>query len=295
MFNPVNKLIATLPLQLLVRRIRASNSPKPVWLNPDNISIDKALRLDLLKDLYQSDVYNYSVTTALNDRSHGDLFKALNDMFKTKVLHTSVDIQEITGLNASSSPISERLSIQEFVEKDCCHLSEVSERSFQANYDHKPIEIIHDPETNDHLVMYGWSPLLYLSNGNGSHHFAAMRYIASRLNKLVPINALLELTYLDDDAVQHFNKNYKCYLFCKDNEDQLKGMTELNDLPSLFFFNGRYLPYNTGLLMFHKKDWNLFGFEEKALSSVVTDFNAELEKFCFYQQTNKQFQELLSR
>ena len=294
MFNPINKLASSLSLQLFVRKLRSQNTQKEVWTNSSSISIEDALRLDLLKDMYQSDSHNYSDTTALNDRSHGDLFETLRNMFVQKVLNTTIDVQEITGLGASKSNLKECHSIDDFVRENCSHLIEVSEQSFLENFNHQEIEILHLPVTTDHLVMYGWDSKLYLNNKAGSHHFAAMRHIASRMNKQVPITGKIELTYLDENVVKQFNQNYKCYLFNKDNEKKLKDLSEFNNLPCLFFFNGRYLT-NTGLLMFRKRDWHLFGFEEKALSSVLTDFNAELERFCCIQQSNQQFQDYLSR
>lgn len=295
MLNPIDKVIAYISLQLLVNHLRSANVKKEVWTNSDNISIEDALRLDLLEDMYQSDPYNYSNTTALNDRTHSDLFEALRSIFVKKVLHTTVDVQEIDGLSASKSNVRERRSMDEFVQKDCHHLSEISEQNFRDNFNHQEIEILHLPDTSDHLVMYGWHSTLYLNNNAGSHHFAAMRHIASRLEKKVPITCRMELTSLDEQAIKHFNKKYKCYLFNKKYEKKLKDLTELNNLPSLFFFNGRYLPYNTGLLIFRKSDWRLFQFEENAINHVMTDFNAELEKLYSLQQCNEKFQEYLSR
>ena len=185
--------------------------------------------------------------------------------------------------------------MDEFVQHDCDHLSEVSEQNFRKCLNHPEIEILYHPATTDHLLMYGWHPTLYLNNKGGSHHFAAMRHIASRLGKKVPITGRMVLTCLDENVVKQFNQKYKCYLFNKNYEKKLKELTELNNLSSLFFFNGRFLPYNTGLLMFHKSDWRLFGFEEKALSTVLTDFNTELEKFCSLQQLNQKFHDYLSR
>lgn len=295
MLNPLDKVVSSISLQLFLSQLRSSKVKKEVWTNSDSISIEDALRLDLLKDMYQSDSYNYSNTTALNDRSHGDLFEALSNIFVKKVLHTTVDVQEINGLSASKSNVRERRSMDEFVQIDCRHLSEISEQNFRVNFNHQEIEILHLPCTTDHLVMYGWHSMLYLNNKAGSHHFAAMRHIASRLEKKVPIACRMELTYLDELAIKHFNKKYKCYLFNKNYEKKLKDLTELNNLPSLFFFNGRYLPYNTGLLIFRKSDWRLFKFEENAINQVITDFNAELEKLYLLQQSNEKFQEYLSR
>lgn len=295
MLNPIEKLASSLSLLLFVRKLLSQNTQKEVWTNSSNISLEDALRLDLLKDMYQSDPYNYSNTTFLNDRTHGDLFEALSKIFVHKAINTTVDVQEITGLGASKSNFKECPSIDDFVRENCSHLSEVSEQNFRENFNHQEIEILHLPVTTDHLVMYGWHSKLYLNNKGGSHHFAAMRHIASRLNKQVLIDARMELTYLDENAVKNFNQNYKCYLFNKNNEKKLKELTELNNLPSLFFFNGRFLPYNTGLLFFRKSDWRLFRFEENAINRVLTDFNAELDKFCSIQQSNQQFQDYVSR
>lgn len=294
MFNPIKKIITIISLHFLVRKLRSTNNPKVRWSYTPNISSDNVIRIDILKDIYKSDCHNYLITFGLNEFSHSDLFQTLSMMFETREIDTTVDIQEVTGLTSSKSALTEHHTMLEFVEHNCRHLIEVSHRSYQHNFNHKQIEILHDPYTSDHLVMYGWSPLLYLINKGGSHHFAALRHVSSQLNILVQIKARLALTYIEENVMKLFIEKFKCYLFNKSDEHEIIRFLEQNKLSGLFFFNGNKLPYNTGLLIFRKKDWNLHIFEEKALGSVLTDFNRELEKLYSFQCSNKKFHKYLS-
>jgi hypothetical protein len=266
----------------------ASDAPKLAWTNKNNISFDDALRLDILKST--SDITKYE-SNYLCATDYLELTHSFDSLFKFQSKQITIEIQNITGLGASSGPIQDCISMDDFVEKECRNYFEIDEESFRANLSHKQIHIIHDPDTKDHFSIFGWNPLLYLVNGSGgSHHFASLRYIAAHLKIALYLSGTFKLTYLDACAVSNFNNNYSAYLLSNDDQTEIRELIELYDLPCVFVRNSNHLPYNSCLLFFKKSHWKLFKFQENAINKILFNFNSELEKHLVFQQGNKTFQ-----
>lgn len=123
------------------------------------------------------------------------------------------DIQEITGLATSKSPIHEFSDLDEFVEIRSPELIDtITEENLRKNLAHNEIRILIPGNTDDFLIQHRWDGRLFLMNYGGSHHFAAARYIASRLNVPVPIRGKL-LTYgINPKALNSLQQNYDIFV-----------------------------------------------------------------------------------
>lgn len=287
--NPIDRLLFAISLHNLVKRRITANENKPSLEIKNNICFDDALRLDILKNSKEFPPNHFEQSHLSSDDFH-HLQQSLARMFKTQKIHTTFEIQEITGLNASSSDIKNRTSMDDFIAQDCREYFEINEESFQENLNHKQIAIIHDQNTTDHFALFGWNPILYLNNGSGgSHHFASMRYIAEKLNRPYYLSGTFELTYIDSAAVQDFNNQYSGYLLNQNDLYEINKLIEIYKIPSYIFSNSNKLPNNTSILFFKNSHWKLFGFQRNAINNAFTSFNAELNKHLAFQQQNKTF------
>lgn len=128
----------------------------------------------------------------------------LIELVKCDVIkHWCFDIREVEGLSASKGPIEKFESMDSFAEQNCKDLiREISEEKLQKNLAHTEIRIIHNKDTCDHFACYAWDGRTLLMNSGGSHHFAAARYIAGKINKEVNLQGKLYLYSLNPVAIE---------------------------------------------------------------------------------------------
>ncbi|WP_120429283.1 DUF6685 family protein [Acinetobacter baylyi] len=293
--NVIDQLFFFLSLRGFIKSRKDLRHPSPIWTHKNNISYDDALRLDILSDLSTNrDPRNHYQSNHLKSEDFITLQQSLKDLFLFKTINGFLEIQDITGICASRSDIKNRRSMEDFVEQDCREYFEIDVEHFQKNLNHSDINIIHDRDTLDHFFLCGWNPTLYLVNGKGgSHHFASMRHIAAKLNIQFYLTGSLKLIYVNASAVSNFNNKYKAYLLSRNDQSKIKQIIDLYKLPSVFFFNPKFLPQNSCLLLFKKVHWKLFSFQEKDLNTVLTSFNDELEIHLANQQKNIVFQKFI--
>jgi hypothetical protein len=117
----------------------------------------------------------------------------LIELVKCDVIeHWGCDIREVEGLSASKSPIEKFESMDSFAERHCDYfIDEISEEKLHKNLAHAEIRIIHNKDTCDHFACYSWDGRTLLMNTGGSHHFAAARYIAGKINQEVNLQGKL--------------------------------------------------------------------------------------------------------
>lgn len=122
----------------------------------------------------------------------------------------TIDISELTYMSNSSSDLSACTDLESFAERFCPdYIADITEDNLAAMLSHPDIGIIHSPVlTCDHFVIHGWANQVGLMNGNGSHHLAAAKYIAQRLNKPVPLQAEVHYHTINATAFGHFNDRY---------------------------------------------------------------------------------------
>ena len=89
-------------------------------------------------------------------------------------------------------------------------IDEISLEKLQENLDHDEIRIIHHPNS-DNFSKHLWDGRVFLQNGGGSHHFAAARYIAKRLNKPVPLTGSLYVYGLNEVSVRGLCDDYEIF------------------------------------------------------------------------------------
>ncbi|HCF2896160.1 TPA: hypothetical protein NID31_006287, partial [Pseudomonas aeruginosa] len=73
------------------------------------------------------------------------------------------------------------------------------------------IRILHREDPSDHFACYRWDGRLFLMNSGGSHHFAAARYIASRLRHSVPLQGRLKVYGLNSASVGSLARDFEIF------------------------------------------------------------------------------------
>ena len=190
------------------------------------------------------------------------------------------DIQTITNISSSKSNLSSLTTLDELVIKDSQDLiSEISQENLDKNMAHYESKIFHDPSANVSCEL--WSGSFTWNNTGGSHHFAAARYIASRLEK--PINLVSQLTieYLDKNVMDILFSKYHIFLFSGKNIKQYDLLREtlmhskvsfvLAPIDAIFSTNEDYSSLK--LLAFYNSDERAFAIRELCKNSTLLDLN----------------------
>ena len=131
--------------------------------------------------------------------------------------HWRCDIQDVTGLSSSKSNLESFTSLDSLVGKNSRELiDETTEESLQKNLAHGGIRILHQESTSDHFARYRWDGRTLLMNSDGSHHFAAARYIASRINRRVPLGGRLCTYSINPLALDTLLRDFDMYAISDD-------------------------------------------------------------------------------
>jgi hypothetical protein len=124
-----------------------------------------------------------------------------------------VDIQAVTGLSSSKSSLSDFSSLDEMVKTNSREMIDsISEEKLRKNLAHNEIRILKPGNTDDFLARFLWDGRFFLINSGGSHHFAAARYIASRLDVMVPIQSKLRTYGINQSAFNSLQCDYDMFV-----------------------------------------------------------------------------------
>jgi hypothetical protein len=133
---------------------------------------------------------------------------------KETFLNWNCDIQEVSGLSASKSDLKKFKNLDEFAISTTL-ISEINDQSLQKNLLWENGKILNYP----YLNRYAWdNNRIHLSNSGGSHHFAAARYIASKLSKKVTIIGKLESFKLLPEPIISLLNQYDLYAVSHEHE-----------------------------------------------------------------------------
>lgn len=125
----------------------------------------------------------------------------------------SCDICDVEGFASSKSILTDFSNMDEMVETNSREMiCEINETKLNENLDHTEIRIIHNPKTSDYFARHLWDGRIFLMNDGGSHHFAAARYIAARLERQIPLAGKLRTHSVNEDAVNALRHNYELFV-----------------------------------------------------------------------------------
>ncbi len=199
----------------------------------DVLANQKAINVDLIKSkktIHLRDVpqWQYLITVKprvfqYGKQKTGDVGRQEKLLQHLKELVVSVkhedwqcDIQDVEGLSNSKSDLWKFSSLDELVKTNSKEMiCEITEEKLQWNLEHPEIRILNRAHSLDHFIRHQWDGRLFLENAGGSHHFAAARFIASKLNKPVPLKANLIDFKFDKNKLEEL-RDYSIYLINSD-------------------------------------------------------------------------------
>lgn len=130
--------------------------------------------------------------------------------------NVSIELQEVTALSNSKSDLKSVSNLDEFAIKYCpTYINELSEMQLNTMLSHKEIKTIHKDNTGDFFKQFSWRDGTVLVNNGGSHHLAAARYLASRLNKKIDLHGSFVFCQLSKQALEAFRSKYTIFLIEK--------------------------------------------------------------------------------
>lgn len=122
------------------------------------------------------------------------------------------DIQQVAGLSASKSDLSAFTSLDAMAEARAKHLvTPLTEEALRNNLQHGEIRIL-QPASSDYFEQHQWDGRTFLANAGGSHHFAAARYLAGRLNVEVPLTGRLVRHSINPAALALLRRDFDIFL-----------------------------------------------------------------------------------
>ena len=126
------------------------------------------------------------------------------------------EIQEVEGISNSKSDIYSFETLDQMVATNSKKMiTPVSDEKLRENLEWQEIRIIHAKYAGDHFEKFSWDDRVFLINSGGSHHFAAARYIASRIKENIQLEGRLVTHTLNADAVQELRAEFEIFLISK--------------------------------------------------------------------------------
>ena len=128
------------------------------------------------------------------------------------------DIQDVTGLTFSKSKLHKFTSLDSMVEANSRELIDsIAEDKLLKNLAHDEIRILSRENTSDYFARYLWDDRIFLvNNSGGSHHFAAARYIASRIAYPISLQGTLRTYFINSLAIDSLRCDFDMYSISDD-------------------------------------------------------------------------------
>jgi hypothetical protein len=208
------------PVRLL-RLLDSDRSLQVVLHEPDSVDLNDVVRwndwatsksrTDIHDPLYGKGFWAWDPAERAY-RGGGAQFAIAELTRLTEIKGWTGDIRQVTGLSNSKSHLELFTSLDTFAEQECAGLlGNGSAEKLAENLAFHGLDYLQDPSQMS-LVRYLWSPRLFLLNHDGSHHFAAARYAAGRLQKYIPLRGTLRVCELDEQAVSELRHAYDLFV-----------------------------------------------------------------------------------
>jgi len=154
------------------------------------------------------------------------------------------DIQDITGLAVSKSELKDFDSLDRMVEINSRDMIEpVTAEKLDENLAHREIRILHNNGSFDFFARYRWHDRLFLMNSGGSHHFAAARYIAARIEHPVPLRGTLRTYAINEMAVASLQRDYDMFVIADTPQASLAFQDTMQRFQASYLWKDLPRPY----------------------------------------------------
>ncbi|ERF78983.1 DUF6685 family protein [Gallibacterium anatis] len=160
-------------------------------------------------------------TYGLSSRRNIELPHLLSHLTVNQIIpNWQFEIQIINNVGCSKSLLSQLSSLDELVEQDSRDLiPEITETMLHKNMQHRESKIFHTD--NSTISCELWSGSFTWENCGGSHHFAAARYIAKKLEQDINLTGILHLVMLNKELFRTLFSKYHLFLITLDTDENL--------------------------------------------------------------------------
>ncbi|MEJ6002578.1 DUF6685 family protein [Paucibacter soli] len=133
-----------------------------------------------------------------------------------RVGHVELSIREVQGLSASKSPIENFPELDAFATAHCTDLlSDVTPQAARALLSKGNVRLwvegLEPKAPPDNFVWHQWDERFFFSNCDGSHHFAAARWIALQTRTDIKVGAQLTMHTINMAAVINLVNQYDIF------------------------------------------------------------------------------------
>lgn len=166
----------------------------------------------------------------------------------------SCDIKQVHGFSASKSELTKFRSMDEMVERNSREMiTEVSHQALARNLAHSEVRIFR-PDTTDFFQHHQWDGRLFLMNSGGSHHFAAARYIAVRLEESVPLTGPLQAYSLSPIAIRSLRRDFDLFLISDEPAISMAFHAAMESFRATWLWTHMPRPYDNAKAILLPKD-----------------------------------------
>jgi hypothetical protein len=157
------------------------------------------------------------------------------------------DIQTIVGISASKSKLEDFTSLDSMVKKNSPEMIDlITEEKMHKNLAHRGIGILHSKYDSDHFARHLWDGRVFLINSDGSHHFAAARYIAAQIGESVSLKGPLHTHIIDQKAVASLRNDFDMFVTSDDAVIINGFMDAMKAFNATYFWQSLPRPYEHG-------------------------------------------------
>jgi hypothetical protein len=197
----------------------------------------------------------------------------------------SCEIQEIDGFSGSKSELHKFKSTDAMVERNSQEMiNPVTQEQLEKNLRWDEIRIISREKTTDHFATWEWDGRVFLINSGGSHHFAAAKYIAKRLEIKVPLSGRYVTFGINQVAVASLRRDFDIFVMSWTTDHQLGFHKVMQNFEATYYWKALPRPYSEQCAIFlpksekrsakvaqvlHKAGFQDFGKYLKALGSPL--------------------------
>lgn len=189
------------------------------------------------------------------------------------------EIQEVHGFSASKSELTKFSSMDEMVERNSKEMiTDISPEGLAKNLAHNEIRIMR-PNTDDCFKYHRWDQRLFLINSGGSHHFAAAKYIASRIGVPVPLAGRLHLYTINPDAIASLRRDFDIFMISDKPEISVAFNEAMRSFEATWLWTFLPRPYhNARAILLPKNERRSQRVAQEFKEAAVVDLGAYLEE-----------------
>lgn len=154
------------------------------------------------------------------------------------------DIQDVDGFAASKSDLRMFKSMDAMVERNSKELiADVSPERLAEHLSWDEIRII-SREDHDYFATWAWDRRVFLINSGGSHHFAAAKYIAARIDVKVPLKGRYRVYGLNETALASLRRDFDIFVLSSWAEHQNAFYRAMRAFQATYFCQALPQPYS---------------------------------------------------